>query len=439
MERRKAGGFSRMRQPGGRRQNNAMSLYVRGLLSLVTLALIALYGWSLRPGPLAWGSLVALLLLYQCAVWARESWWKGITYAGFVGLAIALIGVISLAPGASTTSATSTNSAYAGALLIPPLLLLAREQRRSLRGGALLLAGVTMLAILALARFSPLTFFLLPGALTLYVSVRAINIYKEAHRASQRHLEALDAAHEELRQAHAELQEASALSMRYAALTERARLAREMHDGLGHQLTSLIVQLQALQVMLANEPERASDEVQAILRVAREAMAEIRHAASEWREDESGLGPVALQGLVSQTAARSRLALAFRTHGAISEWPVEMSVALYRILQEALTNIMRHAHATSATVTLEERDRRVILTVTDDGDYTASAGLTPGFGLRGVMERSEALGGSCALSPATPHGLILRITLPLKTVGVGGAPQEQSPSAGEREATASHS
>ncbi|HEU0028670.1 MAG TPA: sensor histidine kinase [Ktedonobacterales bacterium] len=405
-----------------------MSSNVRGLLSLVTLALIALYGWTLRPGPLAWGALVALGLMYLCAVWARENWWTGATYAVFTGLAIALAGAISLASG----------SAYASALLIPPIMLLAREQRRELRAVALLLAVMTMAAMLGLTRFSPLAFSLLPGALTLYVSIRAINIYKEAHRVSQRHLEALDAAHEELRQAHAELQEASALSMRYAALTERARMAREMHDGLGHQLTSLIVQLQALQVMLANEPERAAGEIQAILRVAREAMAEIRHAVGEWREDESGLGLVALQGLVSQTAARSRLALEFQTHGVISEWPVATSVALYRILQEALTNIMRHADATSAAVTLEERDRRVILAVADDGGYTADSGLTPGFGVRGIMERCEALGGSYTLSQAFPHGLFLRVTLPLDATGASGAPQERALPAAGRAAAVSH-
>lgn len=70
------------------------------------------------------------------------------------------------------------------------------------------------------------------------------------------HLQELNKAHQELQEAHAELQEATMHSMKYAALEERMRLAREIHDGLGHQLTSLIVQLQALEIMLPGEPKR---------------------------------------------------------------------------------------------------------------------------------------------------------------------------------------
>jgi signal transduction histidine kinase len=387
--------------------------YIRTLFSAATLALIVLYGWTLRPAAPVWGLLVAMCLLYQATILARESWWTHPRYAVFVVLALALTLAVSLVDG---------DQVYASVLLIPPVLLLAREQGEY-RRLATSLAAATMLAMLALSRLSPFAFTLLPGVLTLYVCVRAINIYKGAHRLSQRHLEALDAAHRELQQAHAELQEASVHSMRYAALVERTRLAREMHDGLGHRLTSLIVQLQALEIMLPKDPERAAGEIRAMLDVARAAMAEVRLAVGEWREDESGLGLAALQGLVSQTAARSRLAIDFQQHGCTADWSVELSVALYRIVQEALTNIMRHAAATSASVRLEERDGQVVLTVADDG-HTTDAHLSPGFGLRGIMERSHALGGSFALSQNRPHGLILRVVLPVH------APAESSVASG---------
>lgn len=387
-----------------------MNAYVRALFSLATLALLVFYGWTLHPAPPMWGLLAVTCLLYQAMIWTRESWWTRPRYAVAVGLALTLALAVSLFDGGQV---------YASVLLIPPVLLLAREQREH-RHLATSLAAAMMVAMLALSRLAPFAFTLLPGVLTLYVCVRAINIYKGAHRLSQRHLEALDAAHRELQQAHAELQEASVHSMRYAALVERTRLAREMHDGLGHQLTSLIVQLQALEIMLPNNPERAASEIPAMLDVARATMAEVRHAVGEWREDESGLGLVALQGLVSQTAARSRLALEFQQHDCIADWSMELSVALYRIVQEALTNIMRHATATSAIVRLEEHDEQVILTVTDDGRYTADTHLSPGHGLRGIMERSHALGGSFVLSQNRPQGLILRIVLPVNSTVGGG-------------------
>src|SRR5262249_40003864 len=151
-------------------------------------------------------------------------------YMLIVGLSLTLALAVSLFDG---------RQPYASALLLPPILLLAREQGeyRRLATGLAAVTMVAMVAVLALSHLSGGAFTLLPVVLTFYFCVRAINIYKSAHRLSQRHLEDLDAAHRELQQAHAELQEASVHSMRYAALVERTRLAREMHDGFGHQLT----------------------------------------------------------------------------------------------------------------------------------------------------------------------------------------------------------
>jgi signal transduction histidine kinase len=88
-----------------------------------------------------------------------------------------------------------------------------------------------------------------------FAGIRSRSIRQDAHRISQLHLQELNETHRELQEVHAELQEATVHSMRYAALEERTRLAREIHDGLGHQLTSLIVQLQALEIMLPDDPQ----------------------------------------------------------------------------------------------------------------------------------------------------------------------------------------
>lgn len=230
---------------------------------------------------------------------------------------------------------------------------------------------------------------------------------------NQLRLQELNKAHKELQEAHAELQEAAVHSMRYAALEERTRLSREIHDGLGHQLTSLIVQLQALEIMLPDDPKKASETISQLLQIARQAMAEVRTAVREWSNDEMGLGLVALKGLVSQIQGRSSIKFDFVQDSEMTEWPIEISIVLYRVLQESLTNILRHSNATSVTVRIKENDDQIFLTIADNGNYTENAPLTPGFGLQGMMERCRLYGGNCTFSQEEPHGLRIEATLPM--------------------------
>jgi signal transduction histidine kinase len=380
-----------------------MNKYVRSLLSIAVLALLILYGLSVKPTLLTWGGLSIMLLIYLVMIWVRPDWWTRARYALLACPVIALLLLLSLFNGRNTIG---------WSLLLPLVMLLAREQQKY-RNFAALLAAVTLVVMVVILPTYASALEVVPVVVALYFSIRAINIYKESYRLSQHHVQELAEAHQELQQTHAALQEASVHSMRYAALAERTRLARDMHDGIGHQLTSLIVQLQALEIMLPGDPQQAAHAVPTMLEVARKAMAEVRQVVRAWQEDESGLGLVALQGLVSQCAAHSNLALEFQQQGDLSEWPVELSVALYRVLQEALTNIMRHAGATTATIQVQERDQQVLLTVSDNGCYTANTELSPGFGIKGIMERSQSLGGSCTLSQNQPHGLKLQVMLPV--------------------------
>ncbi len=345
---------------------------------------------SLQQTPLAESLLTIIPLIYLAMTWARQKWLTHTVYAVSTGLVIVFIGILRFSYGINV---------YGGMLLTPLVLLQAREQRQRYRRFTGPLAVITLAVMFAISYPSSFVFQLLWLAIVLYICIRAINIYKEAYRLSQQHVKELDEAHRELQQTYTALQEASVHSVRYAALTERTRLARDMHDGLGHQLTSLIVQLQALEIMLPGDPQRAAETVPAMLSVARQAIAEVRQAAREWseNEDEHRLGLAALKSLVSQSAAHSSLALEFQQDDDLSDWPVEVSVALYRILQEALTNIMRHAEATTVTIQVQERDQQVVVTISDNGRYTANMEISPGFGLKGIKERSQALGGSCTL------------------------------------------
>ena len=383
-----------------------MNIYIRIPFTFMVLAYTILYGLSLQQTPLPWSLLTIILFIYLVMIWARQSWLTYTVYLVSTGLVIALIGILHFSYGINV---------YSGMLLSPLVLLQAREQRQHYRLFSTLLAVITVAMLLAISYPALFVWQEVLITIVLYFCICGINIHKEAYRLSQQHVKELDEAHRELQQMYTALQEASIHSMRYAALAERTRLAQDMHDGLGHQLTSLIVQLQALEIMLPGDPQRAAEVVPAMLSVARQAIAEVRQAARKWSEDEHGLGLAALKSLVSQSAAHSSLALEFQQDDDLSDWSVEVSVALYRILQEALTNILRHAEASAATIQVQERDGQVIVTIADDGRYTANMEISPGFGLKGIMERCQALGGSCTFSQNQPHGLKVQVILPSRS------------------------
>ena len=381
-----------------------MNRYIRSFFSLTTLALIVLYWLSSRQSLLSWSCLVALTLIYLALIWIPQSWWTLVKHV----LAVSLITALVIALHLSVRSTTVPESL----LLVPLVLLLAREQQDH-RGFFVGLAVAVMVVMSIIAPVPAFTVTVMPVVIALYMSVRAINIYKSAYRVSLQNIDELNAANRELQQTYAALQEATVHSMRYAALAERTRLAQDIHDGLGHQLTSLIVQLQALEVMLPGDPVQAAGVVPGMLEVARKAMAEVHQAVRTWREEETSDGLVALQGLVSQSAAHAPFTLTFTQDQDLSDWSVDLSVALYRILQEALTNVLRHAQASAVEVRVQEQADHVILIVSDDGRYAGSPPLIPGYGIKGMMERCQILGGTCQILQNRPHGLNLRVSIPI--------------------------
>ncbi len=381
-----------------------MNRFIRSLFSLTVMALIVLFGLSIQKTFLAWGALIALALLYSMFVWIREAWWTSLKYVLAVSVTILLVAGLH-----GTASSTTIPESL---LLIPLLLLLAREQQND-QSLFVALAVVTVIVMAILAPTAAFNWVVLPVSLALYMSVRAINIYKGAYRISLQNIAELNAAQLELRQTNEALQAASLDSMRYAALAERTRLAQDIHDGLGHQLTSLIVQLQALEIMLPGDPVQASKAVPGMLAAARGAMEEVHKAVKTWRADEGSVGLTALQGLASQCASHAPFTIKFVQGNDLSDWPVGLSVALYRILQESLTNALRHAEASAVEIQVKEQADDVILTVSDNGCYTDKTSIKPGYGIQGMRERCRSLGGTCHISQNKLHGLVLQASLPI--------------------------
>ncbi|KON88124.1 hypothetical protein AF332_15785 [Sporosarcina globispora] len=271
-----------------------------------------------------------------------------------------------------------------------------------------ILAVITLITIFFMMMLDKVSYGALAAAVLMYFAVRNQSLLRDAHRTNQKQLAQLNAS-------YSELQQTSVQAMGYAALTERTRLAREIHDGLGHQMTSLIVQLQALKLMIPRDPAAASKNIDELLKVARKGMVEIRLAVKEWSEEEKGHGSIALKGLVSQFEANSLIRIEYKEIGSITEWTVERSVIFYRILQEALTNILKHSGANKVNVLLEEENGHVKLIITDDGHFSGDKPLDLGFGLRGMIERCKSAGGNILFTPNTPHGLRIEAVIPLES------------------------
>ena len=209
----------------------------------------------------------------------------------------------------------------------------------------------------------------------------------------------------ELEAANAELRSAAERTAALAAATERNRIARDIHDGLGHYLTVVAVQLQAARALLPAQPERAAAVVAKAEQAARHALDDVRRSVGALREPTNRPPlPVALEGLVRE----SGLAASFVCAGEVRRLGEAAEQALFRAVQEGLTNVRKHAGPARAAVVLDYRGPGgVAVEVTDNG---AGGAVSPGsgFGLAGLRERLAAVGGSLSAGRAPAGGFRLR-------------------------------
>jgi signal transduction histidine kinase len=211
------------------------------------------------------------------------------------------------------------------------------------------------------------------------------------------------------RYARAEIERLSTELEVLATARERNRIAREIHDSVGHYLTVANVQLEAARAMETGRDERLA-RVQGLLK---EGLGQLRESVSMLRETMPSERPfaTALQELVSASSS-SGLAVELRVLGPPRPLPGAVGFTLFRATQEALTNAQRHAGARRIDVALEYAQAQVRLEVHDDGRGLPAGGLQPGNGLRGMRERVELLGGALQLQGRASGGLTLAIEVP---------------------------
>lgn len=229
----------------------------------------------------------------------------------------------------------------------------------------------------------------------------------------------LIAAQREQRQA---LAEANRQLVRYAATLEqlavsreRNRLARELHDTLAHTLSGLAVQLDALASVWDPLPPRAATLLDHALTMTRAGLDETRRALQALRAtplEDLGL-TLALRGLAESVAARCAFTLHLELPEQLTGLTPEVEQAFYRVAQEALENIARHANARQVTLTLRSADGKLILEIHDDGrGFVPEAAVNAGrLGLQGMRERAALIGGTLELESSPGGGTTVRLTL----------------------------
>lgn len=215
----------------------------------------------------------------------------------------------------------------------------------------------------------------------------------------------------ELAEAHKKLRDYATQAERLATAQERNRVARDIHDGLGHSLTVVQMQVKAARAVLPTDSAKADAVLAKAQEQAESALAEVRRSVGALREPRSIPPlPEALRALTEETSAAGVLTT-LTVSGEQRPLSDEIREALYRAAQEGSTNVRKHAHATRAKMVLDYAEAVVSLEVRDNGTG-ASEGPTLGFGLLGLRERAEHLGGRVHTESVPGQGCTLRMEVP---------------------------
>ncbi len=331
------------------------------LTGLVILAFLPVYGWTDR---------------YACA---RPYFWRG-QPGGLLGIAVMLAMGVFLAPINAGTSVFFIYAAAIGAIVRP----------RRLAVGVVVASFllVPVAALLSVVEFPYVLYSYVPPAI--FVPLIGLANYHQREREDGR---------ARLAMAQDEIE-------RLATIAERERIARDLHDLLGHTLSTITLKSELAKKLLSRDPDAAAREMADVERISRDALSQVREAVRGYRS--SGLeGELANAKLALEAAG-----IEFDYYFEPLDLPPTGESALALALREGVTNVVRHSGARSCQVRIEARGSQAFLVVTDDGSLDATEPADDG-GLSAMRSRVEALAGGVSLR-RLGKTTVLEVRLPLE-------------------------
>jgi signal transduction histidine kinase len=261
------------------------------------------------------------------------------------------------------------------------------------------------------------------NSITVGTAVVFVAVFAQMRLNEQQARERAEQLMEELERANVQLAAFATQAEELAMTQERNRLAREIHDNLGHTLTTVNVQIEAAKVIMDSEPARALDAMNKAQELTQKGLKRVRESVAALRESPVSNRSLseAIASLIKE-AQSSGIVTEFKINGEPQALEHKVALALYRATQEGLTNVRRHARASRVDILLDFQPSEVRLEVKDNG--VGAEETSGGFGLLGIRERMQLLGGKIEISSGIGKGFCLTASVPLSDADKPAHPTE---------------
>lgn len=274
-------------------------------------------------------------------------------------------------------------------------LCLATLFASAMKVGFLIQSGSTLFSYIQLG------FFLVVALMLLFI-LQIFHRYRDEK-------EIKESLYKELLETHRQLKSSLERLQALSVVQERQRIARDLHDALGHDLTAIIYRLEVVQLMGSEANAERGAALRDIQEDSRSALRRVREVVETLREDKPHDSLESLNDLIKRFTAQTQIQVHLKTEGTMSNLPTLLEGTLFRIIQEGLTNVMRHANAHHVEIHLTLGESALEVFFRDDG--SGDSAFQPGFGLKGMRERIEAIGGEVTFF--VEHGFVIKASLPV--------------------------